>query len=293
MRLYTPSGIGYALRPPTGLPQARRRIYRGVGRLGYLGQTELTRNCFTSSGAAGTEVVDPSGNVIYTCDQVAADPSLANVGSGGCPSGMSPVFYPGGQSECAANGGGSAECEDPTGVCGNYIISGPTANYVNGWNLTAGGSFNDPSAWVWYPVGTAPTTPNPAIAYNAAPLPTAYQTPGDCYDANGNSVQCGTTGAIVAGTPSPTPVLQGPAPTPNLTPPATGTSNPVAGSTAGSSTTGITPGTTVNGQPTGNVAATAVCSGLGIGPCIGPLDAGTWGLIAAAGVVLLLMMEKK
>jgi hypothetical protein len=384
MRLYNvSSGMGYALRPPTGLRYSQRKVRQGVGRLGQT-MPLLTRNCFTSTGAPGTEVVDAEGNVIYSCDAVAADPTLLNkVGSGGCPAGMQPVFYPGGQSECSVPPGTNPQCVDPTGVCGNFLEPGLNPNYAPGWNLPSGASFNDPTAWIWYPPNTTPTTPNPAIAYNANPLGAPYQTQGDCYNAAGYAVACGTPGAIVAGgglTPVGIVIGDGPVNKPlsvqiqNVSRPGqslqvgddwritvTGPSyTPVTvtavqngtnlgtssvGSTDGTGTftlngtasagtvgswseswavggqqtllsfvvaavpqnlapptgttvtpqppnSGVTPGTVINGTPTATTPVNSACGGIGMGPCIGPLDAGTWGLIAA-GVLLFIMMGKK
>lgn len=254
MRMYTASGIGYALRPPTGLRQAQRRIAHGIGRLGQSSASLLAR---PGPGGVGTEVVDPNGNIVYSADQIAADPSLLNqLNSGLCPPPMVPTWYPGGQSECAmpgAQGGGQIQgaplnvCSDPTGICEGDTFEGTT--------ITTPGEL---------PVGALPTS-------YTSPEATAYQT--------------------VSGNPAPTPTLPlSPAPTPALTAPTTGTGNPLTGSNT-NTTTALSPGSTVNGTSTSGSAA-STCSGIGMGPCIGPLDAGTWGLIAVGALMLVMVMEK-
>ena len=46
MRVYTgDNGMGLALRPPTGLPQARTRIYRGANRSRGVGQATAPGGC--------------------------------------------------------------------------------------------------------------------------------------------------------------------------------------------------------------------------------------------------------
>ena len=77
---------------------------------------------------------------------------------------------------------------------------------------------------------------------------------------------------------------------PNLAPPSTGTGNPLTGSNT-NTTTALSPGSTVNGTSTSGSAA-STCSGIGMGPCIGPLDAGTWGLIAVGALMLVMVMNK-
>jgi hypothetical protein len=261
MRLYTSSGIGYALRPPVGLPQARNRIYRGVGRLGQ-DASSATLLARPGPGGVGTELVYPDGNTAYTADQVAADPSLVDQlsSSGVCSPPLVPTWYPGGQSECAmpgAQGGGQIQgaplntCSDPTGICEGDVYQGVL--------ITTPGQL---------PVGALPS------AYTS-PAATASQPAG-----------------LVAPLPLPAPTAA-PAPAANLAPPTTGTGNPLAGSNAGSSTTGITPGTTVNGSSTSPAPAAETCSGIGWGPCVGPLDAGTWGLIAAGAFLVFMMMERR
>lgn len=42
---------------------------------------------------------------------------------------------------------------------------------------------------------------------------------------------------------------------------------------------------------TGDASSSAVCKGLGIGPCLGPLDIGTWALIGG-GLLLIFMVSK-
>lgn len=83
-----------------------------------------------------------------------------------------------------------------------------------------------------------------------------------------------------------------------------GPSGGVAPTQASSNTPG-TPGSGVtqsqiNAAPGGiapvgsssSSAPTATCSGIGIGSCIGPLDAGTWALIAAGLFALYMGMSK-
>lgn len=215
MRMYTASGIGYALRPPTGLRQAQRRIARGIGRLGQASASLLAR---PGPGGVGTEVVDPNGNIVYSADQIAADPSLLNqLNSGLCPPPMVPTWYPGGQSECAmpgAQGGGQIQgaplnvCSDPTGICEGDTFEGIT--------ITTPGEL---------PVGALPTS-------YTSPEATAYQT------VSGNPAPTPT--------PTPAPAPLSPAPTPALTAPTTGTGNPLAGSNT-NTTTALNPASTVNG----------------------------------------------
>jgi len=93
--------------------------------------------------------------------------------------------------------------------------------------------------------------------------------------------------ALVPATPSAT-VPPTPAPTTNaLQKSAAQTgSSPITTTAINQQNQGVNPNTNLNGsQP----PAPVTCSGLGIGACIGPLDAGTWGLIAA-GVILVLML---
>ena len=123
------TGMGQArmlpLRRP--IPVPRFRVFRG-GR--GMGQALLLR---PGPGDVGTEVVDVNGNIVYSADQVAANPALANISGGGCPAGMVPTWYPGGQSQCAVPGaqGGTyiagapiGQCDDPSGLCQGSTFQG-------------------------------------------------------------------------------------------------------------------------------------------------------------------------
>ena len=224
--MYTKSGIGYALRPPTGLPQARNRIRRGAGRLGDIGQ-------------AAASALAPGGCLLEDA-----------------PLGCAPSGIP-----WQATGGGPANNWQYYDAITGQPLDLDNACYIND-DLLINCSDNQNGQQAAGPISILAQTPAYAAAVaaaNAAYVPPTTPPPGYTI------------------TP------------PNLAPPTVGTGNPIAGT--GTPSAGITPGTTVNGQTTGT-AAVATCGGLGIGPCIGPLDAGTWGLIAA-GVALFLMMGKK
>ena len=259
MRVYTgDNGMGLALRPPTGLPQARTRIYRGANRSRGVGQATapggMGQAIFAQPGpgAVGTQIVDANGNIVYSAAQVAANPSLLNqLNNGACTPPMVPTYFPGGQSECSMPGTVTSQiygapidvCDDPSGLCQDSTFNGQTISQPNQLPSTA--------------------------------LPSGYLS---------NGMPAAGSQGVTASLPN-NPLA--PAPSQALTPPATGTVvNPAA---PGS---GIAPGTVVNGTPTGG-AATVTCNGIGVGPCIGPLDAGTWGLIAAGALVLWMAMGTK
>jgi hypothetical protein len=131
-------------------------------------------------GLPGTEIVDASGSVVYSWQQVAADPSLiAHLGaSSGCRNGTLPVWFPG----SAATGGGPV-CADPGAIVpgeGNspfaqfeYPINGQCNPGV--WCFT-GSSLNDPNSYTWTGGGT-PDVMNPAYVRNpGVPYPVPYGT---------------------------------------------------------------------------------------------------------------------
>ena len=147
------------------IPLVLRKIPRGMG----LGAAELSR----PGPTGGTEIVDSSGNVIYTEAFVAANPSLLTSLGGGCPGGELPEWYPGGESVCA---------DQSAVVPGEGVSPYAQFNYseggscqVDGWCLT-GTNPADPNSYTWQG-GGQPTTLNPAIVMSAAPLPTAFNTP--------------------------------------------------------------------------------------------------------------------
>ena len=125
------TGMGQVRPLPRGVRPIRVPVMRRRGVSG-LGQTLLER---PGPGGVGIEIVDPSGNIVYSASQVAANPSLATIPSGGCPTGMVPTWYPGGQSECAvpgAQGGTQIQgaplntCTDPSGLCFGSTFQGGT-----------------------------------------------------------------------------------------------------------------------------------------------------------------------
>jgi hypothetical protein len=129
-------------------------------------------------GLPGTEIVDASGSVVYTWQQVAANPGLiTQLGqSSGCLNGTLPVWFPGN----AATGGGPV-CADPGAVVpgeGNspfaqfeYPINGQCNPGV--WCFT-GSNLNDPNSYTWTGGGT-PDVMNPAYVRNpGVPYPIRY-----------------------------------------------------------------------------------------------------------------------
>jgi hypothetical protein len=87
-------------------------------------------------GAVGTQIVDASGNIVYSASQVAANPALLNQlnASNVCPSPMVPTYFPGGQSECSLPGTTTTQiqgaplvtCDDPSGLCEGSTWQGQT-----------------------------------------------------------------------------------------------------------------------------------------------------------------------
>jgi hypothetical protein len=158
-------------------------VRRGVGAARGMGAASLfTRPA--PDGNPGTEIVDISGNVVYTWQQVAANPGLiAQLGqSSGCQNGTLPVWFPGN----AATGGGPV-CADPSAVVpgeGNspfaqfeYPINGQCNPGV--WCFT-GSNLNDPNSYTWTGGGN-PDVMNPAYVRNAGTPYPAPQNPGMPY----------------------------------------------------------------------------------------------------------------
>jgi hypothetical protein len=144
-------------------------VRRGVGAARGMGAASLfTRPA--PDGLPGTEIVDASGSVVYSWQQVAANPGLiTQLGqSSGCQNGTLPVWFPGN----AATGGGPV-CADPGAIVpgeGNspfaqfeYPINGQCNPGV--WCFT-GSSLDDPNSYTWTGGGT-PDVMNPAYVRNA------------------------------------------------------------------------------------------------------------------------------
>lgn len=246
MRVYTgDNGMGLALRPPTGLPQARTRIYRGANRSRGVGQATAPGGCLLEDAPLGCS---PSG--------------VPWQASGGGPA-NNWVYYD-------SITGQPLNLDDACYINDNLLV-----NCADTGDFGPQGS-PQPAG----PITILAQTPEYAAAVAAANAAYVPPPPPPPTQINPN-----------ASNPSYWDVQPNnplaPAPSQALTPPATGTVvNPAA---PGS---GIAPGTVVNGTPTGG-AATATCNGIGVGPCIGPLDAGTWGLIAAGALVLWMAMGTK
>lgn len=228
MRMYTASGIGYALRPPTGLVQARKRIHNGVGRVGNGGRV---KNGLRGLGQCALE---------------------------DAPLGCSPSGQP-----WQAAGGGLANNGQYFDIITGQPLDLSNACYINDDLLVNCG---DSGIGTPQPAGPITDVSQTAayIAANAA-ANAAYVPP--------STAPPGYT------------ITQ-----PNLAPPSTGTGNPLTGSNT-NTTTALSPGSMVNGTSTSGSAA-STCSGIGMGPCIGPLDAGTWGLIAVGALMLVMVMNK-
>jgi hypothetical protein len=257
MRVYTgDNGMGQALRPPTGLPQARSRIYRGANRSGGVGQA-----------AAATPATAPGGCLLADAPLGCAPSGIPWQASGGGPA-NNWVYYDSitGQpldlsNACYINNNLLVNCDDAGdfGPQGSPQPAGPITILAQTPEYTAAVAASN-AAYV-------PPPPGPPTEINPLASNPSY------WDVN--------------------PLA--PTPTPALTPPSSG-----AVVTPATPSSGITPGTVVNGTPTGsgggtgtNTGATTTCNGIGVGPCIGPLDAGTWGLIAAGALVVFLMMGKQ
>ena len=141
----------------------------------------------------------------------------------------------------------------------NVITFGTPAD-----TATCIGAQVNPSVLAQVPaVFTSPNLPNALTA--SAPAPTAFPAPAHA------------TNVLSKSAPSPAP------------------STPSPGAVSQTQNNALSPGTTVNGVPPPPPPPPATCGGIGVGSCLGPLDLGTWGLIAAGvGVVaVFVMMGKK
>jgi len=161
--------MSYAItkRPPAAPP--RRARLQLVSRKGMGAAALLVR----PGPNGGTEIVDPSGNIVYSADQVAADPSLLSQPSSVCADGEMATWFPGNESVCADQsavvpGEGNspfAQYTDP--------INGSCP--VDGWCFT-GTNPSDPNSYTWQGGGT-PTTLNPALVMTQPALPSTYTQP--------------------------------------------------------------------------------------------------------------------
>jgi hypothetical protein len=219
--------------------------------LAGLGQTALLQR--PGPGGTGTEIVDENGNVVYTADQVAANPALlSQISSSVCPGGLLPTWFPGGQSTCAGSGPGS---QTPYGTEAqaqyDYPVDGVCPD--PGWCFT-GTSMTDTNSYTWQG-GGSPTTPNPATIASANPLPSSYQ--GSFTTASGTAVvptsSCSTgyevdgicelpPGMTLAQAQAATGAGQ-PVGTPATTTPVSNVLNPPTGKTS------VTPQSLANGSP--------------------------------------------
>lgn len=151
-------------------PAAMRFVYPQQ-RLSGLGVAMLVR----PGPNGGTEIVDPSGNVVYSESAVAANPSLLTSLPSPCPGGMLPTWFPGGESVCSDASPGAivpGEGNSPFAQY-NFPINGQCQ--VAGWCFV-GTDLNDPNSYVWQG-GGSPTTLNPAEVRNAKPLPSVFTQP--------------------------------------------------------------------------------------------------------------------
>ena len=257
----------------------------------------------------GTQIVDASGDVIYTADQVAANPSLLSslAASSPCPGGMLPTWFPGGESTCADQSPGAISNEGNT-VTPQYNDPINGQCQVNGWCMT-GSDPTNPASYTWQGGGT-PTTLNPAVVYSAQPLPSAYttqETPAQqlaIQDALSTPFGSGATAqqsqnAIQALTNAPTPTVT-PTTTTVLNPPqaagpATGvTAQSIANASPQSGNTNLNvgagasngSGSTSTGSGTDDITAleNQLESTTGL--------SGTTLLLIAAGVVALMVLKK-
>ena len=257
----------------------------------------------------GTQIVDASGDVIYTADQVAANPSLLSslAASSPCPGGMLPTWFPGGESTCADQSPGAISNEGNT-VTPQYNDPINGQCQVNGWCMT-GSDPTNPASYTWQGGGT-PTTLNPAVVYSAQPLPSAYttqETPAQqlaIQDALSTPFGSGATAqqsqnAIAALTNTPTPTVT-PTTTTVLNPPqaagpATGvTAQSIANASPQSGNTNLNvgagasngSGSTSTGSGTDDITAleNQLESTTGL--------SGTTLLLIAAGVVALMVLKK-
>ena len=263
----------------------------------------------------GTQIVDASGDVIYTADQVAANPSLLSslAASSPCPGGMLPTWFPGGESTCADQSPGAIGPEGNTvGPQFNYAIGGSCADITDGWCMT-GSDPTNPASYTWQGGGT-PTTLNPAVINSAQPLPSAYTTQETAatqlaiQDALSTPFGSGATAqqsqnAIAALTNTPTPTVT-PTTTTVLNPPqaagpATGvTAQSIANASPQSGNTNLNVGAGAsNGSGSGS-GSTSTSSGTDdITTLENQLESatglsGTTLLLIAAGVVALMVLKK-
>jgi hypothetical protein len=281
----------------------------GLGRLGASAAGLLVQ----PGPGGGTQVVDASGNVIYSAAYVAANPSILSsiAATGVCPGGLMPTYFPGGESVCAGTETIAGGSNTPAAQF-NYPVGG--ACPVQGWCFT-GSSMTDPGSFTWMGGGT-PTSPNPASIYSAAPLPSVYTTPQtpaqtlaieDCTAEDYQAGLCAPTYTAAASktvTPAPTPtVVANPAVANVITPP---TGQPVVTPAAIAATSNQTGNQNANISKSGNTSTNAG-SGSGSGSGSTSSNAlsqaesqlesatglsGSTLLLIAAGLVVFMMVKK-
>lgn len=235
--------------------------------LSALGATPLLQQ--PGPGGIGIQIVDPSGNLVYSAAQVAADPTLLqSINSGGqCPPGLSPTFAPGGESTCAQIVDGQSVFQPQF----QYSVAGgcpPT-----GWCLT-GSNPMDPNSYTWEG-GGVPNVSNPAAVYAAQPLAAAYNTPDSAATTLSvqDAVSTGQSNIVpsifanltnqpqstVAQNPNISTVLKPPTGAPAITPAAIANGSPQVGNTG----VNLGPGANNASTPTpsGSASASDVLSG--------------------------------
>jgi len=235
-----------------------------------LGVALLTR---PGPGGSGTEIVDSSGNTVYSAAQVAANPSLLTSLPSPCPGGMLPTWFPGGESICADN---STRTDEGTVAFAqfNYEVMGQCP--VDGWCMTGSDPLN-PASYVWQGGGT-PTSLNPAIIRGAAPLPSVFNQP---------------SGLPPASTVPVPPVFQAPAPPVALNPNISNVLSPPTGATS------VTPQAIANASTqSGNTNVGAGTNSTSLSTLAQQaedatgLSGNTLLLLAAAGIAAFMVFKK-
>ena len=281
-------------------PRYSRRPY-GVSGLrglrGLRGLGDATGQLTRPGPDGGTEIVDASGNVLYSEAEVAADPSLLTAISSTnvCPGGLMPTWFPGGESVCAG-----------TETVAGSNIAGPQYNLPvdnvctpGNWCFT-GSSMTDPASFTWTGGGT-PTSPNPATIYSAQPLPSVYTT---------QQTQAQTLAiqdAIARGI-TPPPVVTNPNVSNVINPPTGGSpvsKTAIANASNQSGNQNMNAGAAAGAQAQSQTTptCTSIASFLAgdnpnapvvpIGGCFGPFDLATWGIMGAGALLLFMTLGRK